>query len=168
MYIKQWRRENPQFDALMKIAESALADVLIQDAEDVAGDIKRPAAHAANMIKVKMARAAAMDSQVYGSKRIIAGDKDNPLAIKAVRDLTKAELMQIARGGVVEALPAGNENESLVGGRGSPPLVAVDGGAEYTVRGSKKPTTPAGEPSVTTQKGIEKSVKGVKGIDPGF
>ncbi len=168
MYIKAWRKENPQFNEIMKMAEAALADVMIQDAEDVAGNIEIPAAHGANKIKVKLARAAALDSQVYGNKRIIGGDKENPLTIKVVRDLSNAELMVIARGGVVEALPPGNENEKLPGGRGEPPLVAVDGEAEYSVRGIREPATGVEEPSVTTRLGTEKSGVVKKGMDVGF
>ncbi len=149
MYIKQWRSEWPGFDALMRLAESALADVKLEDAGTVAENLKIPAAHAANQIKIKLTQAAALDSQVYGNKRIIAGDKDNPLLFGMVQDLSDDELMRIARGALVE-LPAQ--------GPPTPPAVGTDGVLLREVRGIQKPTIKPAEDTVTT----------LTGVDPGF
>ena len=169
MYIKQWRRDHPQFNELMKMAEAALADLKMEQADEVAGDVKIPAAHGANRIKVKMAQAAALDSQVWGNRRILAGDKDNPLAIKAVKDLNHEELMTIARGGVVEQVASGEDIKNLPEGRGRPPLVAVDGGTNIRVWDTKIPSTVPAEDSVTTSDDdTDNGVEDIEGVDPGF
>ncbi len=149
MYIKQWRTEWPGFDALMRLAESALADVKLAECLVIADDTDRQAAQAANAIKVRQTQAAALDSQVYGNKRIIAGDKDNPLLVGKVQDLSDNELMRIARGALVEIEPQGPP---------TPPLVGTDGVSLREVRGIQKPTISLAEDSVTT----------LTGVDPGF
>ena len=149
MYIKQWRNEYPAFNQLMQIAAAALADVKIEEAETVAGDLKRPAAHAANTIKIKLAQAAALDSQVYGNKRIIAGDKDNPLKVQAVKSMTDEELMTLARGGVVHV--GHDEHAETVNDPPAPPLSAEGRASVREVRDTTLPPTTSPKDSVTTQ-----------------
>lgn len=157
MYIKQWRKEYPAFDQLMTIAAAALADVKIEEAEDVAGDMNRPAAHAANTIKIKMAQAAALDSQVYGNKRIIAGDKDNPLTVRSLPAMTDDELMTIARGGVVH-IDGKTGAQTALTPPGTPP-VRIGRDSAREVRDTKIPaTTPQGA-SVTTPDDAEEPVR---------
>lgn len=156
MYIKQWRKEYPAFDQLMVIASAALADVKIEEAEDVAEDMNRPAAHAANTIKIKMAQAAALDSQVYGNKRIIAGDKDNPLTVRSLPAMTDDELMTIARGGVVHI--DGKTGAETALAPPAPPLVRGGRDSIREVRDTKIPTLTSQEPSVTTIKPAEEPV----------
>lgn len=176
MYIKQWRDEYPQFDALMVAAEHALADVLVLEGQTMADEIERPAAHAANSIKIRLARAAALDQMVYGNRRILSGDPDNPLTIKAVRDLTHNELMSIAMGGVV-SLPAGeDEPENANQKTPVPPLFAESGGLDTGEGDPLTPTTSPPQDSVTIQKSLseKKSVivnqNGIvkSGVDVGF
>jgi len=117
---------------------------------NLADDVKRPAAHSANGIKVRLARAAALDQNVYGNKRILAGDPDNPLLVGKAEVLTDDELMLIARGGVVENV----EKAPPV----HPPL-AVDGHVHSGVRDTTIPMKHPDMDSVTTLK---------TGVDPGF
>jgi len=150
MYVKQWRVDYPQFASMMQYAEAALADVLVDQCTDLADDIKRPAAHAANGIKVRLARAAALDQNVYGNKRIIAGDPDNPLLVGKAEVLTDDELMLIARGGVVD---------NQVKPTPVHPPLTVDGHVDSGLRDTPIPTKAPHRDSVTTLK---------TGVDPGF
>ena len=147
MYMKQWRHEYPAFNELMKLAEAARADVMMQDCFDIADDTGRQAAQAANAIKVRQAMAAALDSNTYGNRRILAGDKDNPLLVAKAEALTDDQLLAIARGAMQSA---GITHDSMESRPPAPPPATERTPPTREVRGTQKPLTISQEPSVTT------------------
>lgn len=98
LIVRRWRSVYPAFDSLMREADAARAEAMMDETVSIADDSGKLAANAKNGIAARWRLAESLDPARFGQRRILAGDASAPLRVGAAAELSDAELLAIARG----------------------------------------------------------------------
>lgn len=94
--IRRWRRENPDFDMLMKDCEAVRAETFMEETIDISDDNETTPDRAKVRIAARQRLAAGYDRGRFGVGAG-AADGDDPNRVKSVRQMTRAQLEAAAR-----------------------------------------------------------------------
>jgi hypothetical protein len=71
LFIRRWRKERPEFDELMREAELARAEQLVDETVRISDDQGRSAAKAANAIRTRLKLGALLDRERYSERQTL-------------------------------------------------------------------------------------------------
>jgi len=124
LVIRRWRRENPEFEALMDDAEKVKAEAMMDETLRIADS--RDHQVAKNQMQVRWKLSAALYRDKFGETQTLLGDKNRPLMVgaSATAGVPDEALMAVAMRG-------------STGPAGAKPVI------DASLRGPEAPTLPA-------------------------
>lgn len=108
LVIRRWRRENPDFDQLMRDCEAVRAECMMEETIGIADDVLTRPDVAKNRIMARQRLAGCYDRPRFGPGVGAAVDPEEAARMQSVRGMTKDQLIRIlAEAGKLKAAEKG-------------------------------------------------------------